>query len=376
MAELLFSPYDLAGVRLASRVVMAPMTRNRAPGSVPNALMAAYYAARADPRTGAALVVTEATAISQQGQGSSDVPGLYTPAQLDGWRRVTRAVHARGGRIFCQIWHVGRISNCVLQPGGAAPVAPSAIRADERTFVALDGAPPAFVATSMPRALRREEIAGIVADYAAAARGALAVAGFDGVEIHGANGYLPEQFLKTSTNRREDDWGGSIANRCRFVVEVARAVIAAAGGAPVGLRISPASTVNDIHDDDPQALYEHLLRELGPLGLAYIHVIEGSLGRHRGDAEPPMDHAALRRAWHAAGGSGAWIVNHHYDRASAEAALASGRADLVAFGKPFIAMPDFSERMRRGGPFVKPDRAAFYGGGAKGYVGYPTLPAG
>lgn len=373
MPTLLFSEYPLGPLRLPNRVVMAPLTRNRAPGAIPNALMATYYAQRADPRTGAGLIVTEGTAISAQGQGYQDVPGLYAPEQLAGWRTVTQAVHARGGHIFCQLWHVGRISHTVLQPGHLMPVAPSALCAQVHTFVAVRGAPAAFVPTSMPRALTATEIQMIVRDYARAARAAVRDAGFDGVEIHAANGYLIEQFLKRSANQREDRYGGDVAARTRFALEVARAVCDAVGGERVGIRISPASTVNDVHDEEAPALFEHLLRGLAALPLAYVHIIEGSLGKRLDAPEFRFDHGALKKAWRAAGGRGAWIVNHGYDAARAEAALASGDADLVSFGKPFISMPDLTERMRRGLPFVRGDRATFYGGGAAGYTDYPTL---
>jgi N-ethylmaleimide reductase len=362
----LFDPLQVGAWTLPNRIVMAPLTRNRAPGAVPTPLMATYYAQRAT----AGLLISEATAITQQGQGYADVPGLYSPAQLAGWKQVTDAVHAAGGRIVCQLWHVGRVSHVELQPGGAAPVAPSAIPARTKTVLFRDGVP-TFVETSAPRALSAPEIPGIVDDYARAARAAVA-AGFDGVEIHGANGYLIDQFLKTGSNRRDDEWGGSIANRTRFAIAVTQAVAAAIGGARTGIRISPVTPANDAGDEAPQPLFEHLLRGLAPLGLAYVHVIEGATGGPRELPDRPFDYAALRAAYRAAGGQAAWMVNNGYDRGLADAALAAG-ADLVAFGRPYIANPDLVRRLREGAPLNAPDRATFYGGGAQGYTDYPTL---
>lgn len=371
MTSPLFSPLRLGAFELASRIVMAPMTRNRAPGAVPNAMMADYYAQRADPALGAALIVSEGTAITHQAQGYSDVPGLYADEQIAGWKRVTDAVHAKGGHIFCQLWHVGRVSHHLLQPGHVDPVAPSALRADARTYLAHDDGTGSFVATSMPRALTRDEIPVIVHDYAAAARNAIDGAGFDGVEIHGANGYLPEQFLKSASNQRSDDYGGSIANRCRFLLEVTRAVCDAVGGARTGIRLSPVTPANGIHDEQPQPLYEHLARALAPLGLAYLHIIEGATGGPRVVEGQAFDYAAFKAAWRGGGAHGAWMVNNHYDAALAQQALASGYADLVAFGRPFISMPNFAEHLRCGLPYQKWDRNTLYGGGAKGYIDYP-----
>ena len=364
----LFEPCTVGAWQLSNRVVMAPLTRNRSPGGVPAPRVATYYAQRAS----AGLLVSEATAITQQGQGYADVPGLYTPAQRAGWRAVTDAVHAAGGRIVCQLWHVGRISHVALQPGGRDPVAPSAITANARTVLLKDGVP-VFEPVSPPRALSRAEIPGIVADYARAAQAAVA-AGFDGVEIHGANGYLIDQFLKTGSNQRGDDYGGPIANRARFALEVAQAVAAAIGGARTGIRVSPVTPANDADTEDTQPLFEHLLRGLAPLGLAYVHVIEGSTGGPRDVPGRPFDYAALRRAYRDAGGAGAWMVNNGYDRALADAALADG-AELVAFGRPFISNPDLVRRLRDGLPLAEADRRTFYGGGDAGYTDYPALPA-
>ena len=373
MVPSLFSATRVGALDVANRVVMAPLTRNRAPGAVPNALMAEYYAQRADPFRGAGLIVSEATAISPQAQGYADVPGLYTSEQLDGWKRVTRAVHAQGGKIVCQLWHVGRISHHVLQPGHVDPVAPSAIRANAKTYVFDAQGQGHFAPTSPPRALHRHEIPGIVHDYVVAARNAVQSAGFDGIEIHGANGYLLDQFLKTGANQRSDDYGGGIANRARLMLEVARAVCDAIGAERVGIRLSPVTSANDIHDADPQPLFEHLLRQLAPLGLAYVHVIEGATGGARELADRPFDYTALKAAYRQAGGAGAWMLNNGYDPALAQDAIASGRADLVAFGKAFICMPDLTARLRRGGPYQPLDKASMYGGGAQGYTDYPAL---
>jgi N-ethylmaleimide reductase len=363
----LFDPVVVGDLHLANRVVMAPLTRNRSPGAVPGPFAREYYTQRAT----AGLIVTEATAISHQGQGYADVPGLYAPEQLRAWKKVTDSVHAAGGRIVAQIWHVGRVSHTDLQPGGGAPVAPSAITARTKTVLIKDGTP-AFVETSAPRALKSEELPGIVDDYRRAALAAVNEAGFDGVEIHGANGYLLDQFLKTGANQRDDAYGGSIENRARLMVEVATAVAKAIGGGRVGIRLSPVTPANDIVDADPQALFDHLLRRLGPLGLAYVHVIEGATGGPRDIADRPFDYAAAKAAYRAAGGTGAWMVNNGYDGPLAEEALAKG-ADLVAFGRPYIGNPDLVRRLRDGLPFAPSDRATYYGGGAHGYTDYPAL---
>jgi N-ethylmaleimide reductase len=364
----LFDPVQVGSLHLPNRIVMAPLTRNRAPGAIPTPLMTEYYAQRAS----AGLIISEATAITHQGQGYADVPGLYGTEQLDGWKKVTQGVHARGGRIFCQLWHVGRVSHVDLQPEGQAPVAPSAIAAKTKTFLIQDGQG-SFVPTSVPRALAAEELPGIVRDFRHAARNALS-AGFDGVEVHGANGYLLDQFLKTGANQRGDDYGGSIPNRARLLLEVMREVCEEVGAPRVGLRLSPVTPANDIADADPGPLFDHVVRQLAPLGLAYLHLIEGATGGPREVEGRPFDYAAMRQAWRAAGAKGAWMVNNGYDRAHAEQALATG-ADLVAFGRPYIANPDLVERLRRNAPLNTPERATMYGGGAKGYTDYPAMEA-
>ena len=363
----LFSPYQAGDLHLANRIIMAPLTRNRAPDAIPTPLMAEYYTQRAS----AGLLITEATAISQQGQGYADVPGLYGTEQLDGWKRVTDSVHAANGKIVVQLWHVGRVSHTDLQPDGYHPVAPSAITAKTKTVLMKDGVP-TFVPTSAPRALRAQELPGIVHTYQAAARNAVETAGFDGVEIHGANGYLIDQFLKDGSNHRTDDYGGSIENRARFLLEVVRAVTSAVGGGRTGIRLAPVTTSNDAYDADPQPLFEYVIAQLATLHLAYVHIIEGATGGPRIVPDRPFDYAALKAAYIRAGGKGAWMVNNGLDKALAEEALHSSD-DLVAFGRAYIANPDLVERLRQGGPFNKGDRTTYYGGGAHGYTDYPTL---
>ena len=360
----LFDPIRLGDIDVATRIVMAPLTRNRASaGQVPNALMAQYYAQRANPATGAGLIVSEATQISPEGQGYLDTPGLFNSAQVAGWRRVTDAVHAEGGRIVVQLWHVGRISHVSLQPGGQAPVSSTATPAKTKTFIA-EG----FADVSAPRALRTDEIAGVVQQYRVAAELAIE-AGFDGVEVHAANGYLIEQFLRDSINDRTDAYGGSIENRARFLVEVMQAVTGAIGGGRTGLRLSPVTPANDAGlDSHTQQLFEHVGRQLAPLKLAFVHVVEGATGGPRDVA--PFDYAALRAAFGAP-----WMVNNGYTRQMALDAVAGGTADLVAFGRPFISNPDLGRRLREDAPMNALRPALLYGGGAEGYTDYPALAA-
>ena len=368
----LFEPCQVGAMALASRIVMAPLTRNRAPGALANARMATYYRQRANPATGAGLIVTEATAISQQGQGYADVPGIWSEAQVASWKQVTDAVHAEGGKIVVQLWHVGRVSHTSLQPGGGAPVAPSALTAKTKTVLLVDGQAQ-FVDTSAPRALDIGELPGIVADYRHAAANAMA-AGFDGVEVHAANGYLIDQFLRSGSNQRTDAYGGSVANRARFLNDVMTAVVAEIGGDRTSIRLSPVTPANDAIDEQPQPLFEHVAGLLGPLGLAYVHVIEGSTGGPRDHQQGPVafDYPAFRKAYALAGGKGAWMLNNGYDLSLAQTALDQG-VDLVAFGRPFIANPDLGLRLHQGGPFNAPDRKTFYGGGDAGYTDYPAL---
>lgn len=367
----LFDPVTVGRWKLPNRVAMAPLTRNRATGNVAQPLAATYYAQRANPKDGAGLIISEASPINDRAHGYSDTPGIYTPEQIAAWKPITQAVHAAGGHIVVQLWHVGRVSHVDLQPGGQPPVAPSAITANTKTVLIRNGQPE-FTAASAPRALRLDEIPGIVADYAQAADNAIE-AGFDGIEIHAANGYLLDQFLKTNANLRTDAYGGSIENRARLLVEVMEAVTAAIGGDRVGIRISPVTPANGVDEPDPQPLFEHVLRQLGPLGLAYIHVIEGATGGPREVQGRPFDYAALRAAYRAAGGRGAWIVNNGYTPEMAQQALDNG-ADMVSFGKPFIGNPDLTRRLREGAALASSDRATYYGGGATGYIDYPPLP--
>ncbi|WP_411882934.1 alkene reductase [Polaromonas sp. YR568] len=365
----LFDTNKAGDLELANRIVMAPLTRNRSPNAIPPDIAQTYYAQRAS----AGLLITEATAISHQGQGYSDVPGLYGSEQLDSWKKVTHAVHEKGGKIVVQLWHVGRVSHTKLQPEGGKPVAPSAITAKTKTVLIEDGVP-TFVETSEPRALDAGELPGIVHTFAAAARNAVETAGFDGVEIHGANGYLLDQFLKDGSNKRTDDYGGSIENRARLLLEVTRAVADAVGGGKTGIRLSPVTPANDVNDSTPQALFEYVVKQLASLNLSYIHVIEGATGGPREIEDRPFDYKALKAAYRSAGGKGAWMVNNGYDQALAEKAITDG-ADLVAFGKPYIANPDLVERLRAKAPLNTPDKNTFYGGREKGYTDYPALAA-
>lgn len=370
--KTLFEPCQAGNLQLESRIVMAPLTRNRAPNALANALMATYYAQRAKPATGAGLIITEATAISHQGQGYADVPGIWSAEQVEAWKPITSAVHAQGGKIVMQLWHVGRVSHHCFQPHGEAPVAPSALVAKTKTVQLLDGVP-TFVATSEPRALSLNEIPGIVADYRVAAQNAMA-AGFDGIEVHAANGYLIDQFLRSGSNHRTDAYGGSIENRTRFLKEVMQAVCDEIGGQNCGIRISPVTPANDASDPEPQALFEHVAEFLGTLNLAYIHIIEGATGASRefNQGTHAFNYVALKNAYVNIGGKGAWMLNNAYSLELANQSLQNG-ADLIAFGRPFISNPDLGRRLRQNGPFNEPDRSTFYGGLEKGYTDYPFL---
>ncbi|MFP4075888.1 MAG: alkene reductase [Halochromatium sp.] len=360
----LFDPIQVGDLELPNRIVMAPLTRNRAvAGLKPGALQVEYYRQRAS----AGLIISEATQISPMGQGYLDTPGIYDSAQVAAWKQVTDAVHAVGGRIFVQLWHVGRISHSSLLPDAAAPVSSTDRRPNVQTFAA-EG----FVDVSAPRALRDEEIPALIEDYRHAARCARE-AGFDGVEVHAANNYLLEQFLRDSVNDRTGPYGGSIFNRARLVVEIMQAIAAEIGAGRTGIRISPMTTFNDTaRDSDPQALFEHLVARLDPLGLAYVHVIQGETGgpRYPDDAERPFDYAALKACF-----DGPWMLNNGYGPEDAPQALAAGEADLIAFGRPFISNPDLVRRLREGAPLTPPNPDTFYGGGAEGYTDYPTLDA-
>jgi len=354
----LFTPLQLGPYELKNRLVMAPLTRNRAgTDGVPTALMATYYAQRAS----AGLIISEATCIAPQAVGYPATPGIWNGDQIAAWATITDAVHARGGRIFCQLWHVGRISHPSLQPDGALPVAPSAI-APAGMAMTYSGPQPYVT----PRALARDELAGIVNQYRVATKNALA-AGFDGVEVHAANGYLLDQFLRDGSNQRDDEYGGSLDNRARLLFEVIDAVTDAVGAARAGVRLSPVQPFNDMRDSDPHTTFSHVVDRLDGYGLAYLHVTE--LGKDApGAAGPWFEPNSLRRRWH-----GVYMTNHGYDRTSANAAIANGDADLVAFGVPYIANPDLVERFARNAPLNPPDPATFYGGGEQGYTDYPSL---
>jgi N-ethylmaleimide reductase len=345
-------------LQLSNRMVMAPLTRNRAGlGLVPGEFAAEYYSQRAS----AGLVITEATQVSEQAQGYADTPGCYSDAQVLGWRKVTDAVHAKGGTIVVQLWHTGRVSHVSFQKDGAAPVGPSAIQAKTKTF-----AKGGMVDCSTPRALAAHEIPGLVENFRHASERAIE-AGFDGVELHGAHGYLLDAFLRDGTNHRTDRYGGAIENRARLLLEVVAACAKAIGAERLGVRLSPVSTAGDSHDSDPQALFDHVVSKLSLLRPAYLHVVEGETGGARDSI--PFDYAKLRAAF-----DGVWMVNNSYDRRMAIDAIASGRADLVSFGRPFIANPDLVERFKLDAPLnALMSKETFYGGGVHGYTDYPFL---
>ncbi|MFL6533972.1 MAG: alkene reductase [Pseudomonas sp.] len=355
--QILFTPYTLGSLTLANRVVLAPLTRNRAgKGFVPSEFAATYYSQRAS----AGLLIAEATQISQQGQGYQDTPGIYTQAQIAGWREVTDAVHAKGSRIFLQLWHVGRVSHVALQENGAAPVAPSALRPATKVFVNNS-----FEDVSEPRALDVSELPGIVNDFRQAAANAIA-AGFDGVEIHGANGYLLDQFIKDGANIRTDAYGGSIENRARLLLEVTAAVVSEIGAGRTGLRISPVSPANGVSSSAPQAQFDYIVDQLNTLDIAYLHVVEGATAGPRDVA--PFDFAGLRQRF-----NNTYIANNGYDLDLATSLLLEDKVDLIAFGRPFIANPDLVERLKSAVPLAALNPATLYGGGAEGYIDYPTF---
>jgi len=355
--SVLFEPYPLKTLTLPNRMVMAPLTRGRAEADgTPNDLMARYYRQRAE----AGLIVSEATAISRGGVGWLGAPGIYTDAHVAGWRKVTEAVHEAGGRIFLQLWHMGRASHPDFLDG-ELPVAPSAVAADEWSHTPLGKK--RYV---VPRALELDEIPGIVNDYAAAAERARD-AGFDGVEIHGANGYLIDQFLRDGSNRRTDAYGGSVANRARFLLEVTEAVCGAWSPDRVGVRLSPTGGYNDMHDSDPPATFIYAADALSRFNLAYLHLMEALPGHPLAGTHERIS-PMLRTIYR-----GTLIINGGFDAQLAAAALARGEADLVAFGMLFLANPDLVRRFREGAPLNTPDYATLYTPGPQGYVDYPTL---
>jgi len=354
----LLSPIKLGDLELRHRVVMAPLTRNRAgEGFVPRDMNVEYYRQRAS----AALIVTEATQISRDGLGYPDTPGIYSDEQVAGWRRVTDAVHAEGGRIFLQLWHVGRISHPSLQAEGQLPIAPSAVRPEGQamTYEGMQD----FVT---PRALDVDELPGIRAQYRKAAENAKS-AGFDGVEVHNANGYLLDQFLRDGPNQRDDEFGGSIENRMRFPLQVLESVLEVWPSNRVGIRLSPSGTMNDMRDSDPKATFTAMAKALNAYDLAYLHVIEGMESDIRHGADP-IPASYFKTVY-----NGQLMVNGEYDGGTGEAAIAAGEADLVAYGRSFIANPDLPERLRIGADLNEPDPKSFYGGDEKGYTDYPFM---
>ncbi|MBC3372624.1 alkene reductase [Pseudomonas sp. SWRI92] len=351
--DLLLSRAQVGKLSLKNRMIMAPMTRSRAgAGDVATPLMAEYYSQRAS----AGLIVTEGSQVSAQGKGYLRTPGIFTTEQIAGWRQVTDAVHAQGGQVYLQLWHVGRLSHPLVQVDGALPVAPSAIKADGEIYT-----PEGLKPYELPRALELEEIQGVVADFHQAARNAK-LAGFDGVEIHGANGYLIDQFLRDGTNKRTDAYGGSIENRARFLKEVVESVIEVFGASRVGVRLSPIFSYFSMSDSNPQATFEYTARMLSRYGLAHLHIVE--LG------EGPFDFLELKRRF-----AGPYIANGGYGAARAGAAISQGTADLVAFGTPFLANPDLVERFRLGETLNEADPSTFYQGEERGYTDYPVLAA-
>ena len=358
----LFSPFQLGPYELRNRIVMAPLTRSRAgEGNVPTTMNAKYYAQRAS----AAFIVTECTQVSPQGMAYPYTPGIHSQEQVAGWRLVTEAVHARAGLIFLQMWHGGRVSHPSLQPNGELPVAPSALKITEGEAFTYDGLVP-FVT---PRALETEEIPGVVDQFRTAAENALA-AGFDGVEIHGANGYLMDQFLHDGSNKRTDHYGGSIQNRARLLMEITEAVVGVWNAERVGIRLSPGGTWMSMYDSDPAALFTYVIEELNRFGLAYLSLIEPTIA---GNITVEADESALTAKQFRSLFKGPLIAAGDYDRERGKAALAAGQVDLVKFGRFFIANPDLPERFATNAPLEWPNRATFYGGGTEGYTDYPSL---
>lgn len=367
--DVLFQPYRLGPFELPHRIIMAPLTRSRArsPGNVPSALAACYYAQRAS----AALIVGEATQISMQGQGYAWTPGIHSSEQVEAWRHITKAVHESGGRIFCQLWHVGRISHPALQPDNMLPVAPSAIIPQGKAFIENERGEGALVPFVRPRALTLEEMPYVVGQYERAARNAQS-ADFDGVEIHAANGYLLDQFIESSTNRRSDMYGGSVENRTRLLLEIAEALSRIWGPDRIGVRISPLGKMNDISDDDPEVTFGYVGERLAEFGFAYLHVVNPAMERMQ-KGEPPDQRSLALVKLIRERFKGTLIAAGGFDAGAAAQWIREGRADLVAFGRKFIANPDLPERLRTGAPLNADDPTTYYGGGEKGYTDYPSL---
>jgi N-ethylmaleimide reductase len=368
-AELLFEPYKLGALTLPHRIVMAPLTRSRArqPGNIPTTLNACYYAQRAS----AALIISEATQVSMQGQGYAWTPGIHSREQVDGWRLVTDAVHEAGGRIFLQLWHVGRISHPSLQPDKMLPVAPSAVTPAGNAFIENERGEGEFAPFVRPRALQIEEMPYLVRQYARAARNALA-AKFDGVEVHGANGYLIDQFISSGTNHRTDAYGGTVEHRARLLMEVVEIACEIWGPDRVGVRLSPLGKLNDIADAEPEATFGAIAQALNEFHFAYLHLVNPAVGAiEKGD--PPDARAERMLTIIREKYRGTLIVAGGFDRDTAEAWLEQGKADLIAFGRKFIANPDLPDRLRARKPLNADDPSTYYGGGEKGYTDYPSL---
>ena len=354
----LFQPFQLGPCKLANRIVMAPLTRSRAGhGDVPTALNAEYYVQRAT----SGLIISEATNISQEGKGYAFTPGIYNSEQVAGWKIVTEAIHRAKGLIFCQLWHVGRISHPSLQINGGLPVAPSAIKPLQKAFTETG-----LQDCVTPRALQTEEIPRLIEDYRKASRNAKE-AGFDGVEIHAANGYLLQQFLGEKTNLRNDEYGGSLENRAKLVIEVTKAVVDIYGGERVGIRFSPVSPANGMNETNTFPMYSYLAEQLNPLSLAYVHIVEGATGGDR-NIDPDFDFQALKRKFKAK-----YMANNGYTLELAIDARKNEAADLICFGKPFISNPDLVKRLKKRAPLNKLRSELLYGGGAEGYTDYPFL---
>lgn len=360
MLQKLLSPFKAASLDLNNRIVMAPLTRQRAgKGFVPTSLMAEYYRQRAS----AGLIISEGAQISQQGYGYYDSPGIYTEDQVKGWKKVTKAVHNEGGKIFIQLWHVGRHSHPWYQADGRMPVAPSAVK-ENGQIRTRDGK----LDTVTPHALSMEETGEVITDYKNAALNAME-ADFDGVEIHAANGYLIDQFLQDGTNQRQDIYGGSYENRSRFMLEVTEAICNAIGNEKTGIRLSPSGLHADISDSNPKELFKYAIQQLNRFNLAYLHLVEpledvSHLNNYLTEVTP-----FCRKIY-----SGTIISCGGYTPENAEKTLQNNHADLIAFGKLFIANPDLPERIKKGGPYSKWDIRTFYGGDRKGYTDYPKLP--
>jgi N-ethylmaleimide reductase len=368
-AELLFQPYKLGPLMLAHRIVMAPLTRSRAhqPGNVPTLLNACYYAQRAS----AALIISEATQVSMQGQGYAWTPGIHSREQVEGWRLVTDAVHEAGGRIFLQLWHVGRISHPSLQPDNMLPVAPSPITPAGNAFIENEKGEGQLVPFVRPRALQIEEMPYVIQQYARGAKNALA-AHFDGVEIHGANGYLIDQFINSSTNHRTDAYGGPVERRARFLMEVAEAVGEIWSPDRIGVRLSPLGKLNDIGDDDPEMTFGTIAEQLNDFHFAYLHIVSPAAAAIE-KGEPPDARSQRILALMREKYRGTLMVAGGFNRDTAEACLEQGKADLIAFGRKFLANPDLPQRFRDRVPLNPDDPTTYYGGGPKGYTDYPSL---